>query len=141
MPKLMKVQIDSQEGNIYSGEVAAVYATGEEGELGLLPGHTQLLTTIAPGPIRLVHEDGKEEMLYVSGGVLEVQPAEISILANSVERPEDLDAEKAEAARQEAEKLLSGKGEVDYKKTRLDLAEAMAKLRVVQLMQQKRKNH
>ncbi|MDO8953747.1 MAG: F0F1 ATP synthase subunit epsilon [Gammaproteobacteria bacterium] len=141
MVKTVKLDIVSPEGEIFAGEAAALFVKGAEGELGLYPGHLQLLTRIAPGAVRILKADGHEELLYVSGGILEVQPHHISILADSVERPQDVNEAAALEAKQAAEKLLSAKdGSVDYRKTQQDLAEAIAKLRVLELMRLRKKH-
>ncbi|MDF2690336.1 MAG: atpC [Gammaproteobacteria bacterium] len=141
MTKTVKLDIVSPEGQIFSGEAAALFVKGAEGELGLYPGHLQLLTKIAPGAVRIQQADGHEELLYISGGMLEVQPHHISILADSVERPQDVNEAAALEAKQEAEKLLASKsGTHDYKKTQQDLAEAIAKLRVLELMRLRKKH-
>jgi F-type H+-transporting ATPase subunit epsilon len=139
MAKTVKLDIVSPEGQIFAGEAEALFVKGAEGELGLYPGHLQLLTKIAPGAIR-IQQTGQEELLYISGGLLEVQPHHISILADSVERPQDVNEAAALEAKQAAEKLLSSKdSSVDYKKTQQDLAEAIAKLHVLELMRLRKK--
>ncbi|MDF2529508.1 MAG: synthase epsilon chain [Gammaproteobacteria bacterium] len=141
MTKTVKLDIVSPEGQIFSGNATALFVKGAEGELGLYPGHLQLLTKIAPGAVR-IHQAGEhEELLYISGGLLEVQPDHISILADSVERPQDVNEAAALEAKNEAEKLLSSKDKtVDYKKTQQDLEEAIAKLRVLELMRLRKKH-
>ena len=91
--------IVSAEEEIFSGQVEMVVATGTIGELGIMPGHTPLLTGVKPGPVRLVLEGGEEEIYFASGGYLEVQPTSITILADTALRADDLD----EAAAQEAQ--------------------------------------
>lgn len=139
--KTVKLDIVSPEGQIFSDEATALFVKGAEGDLGLYPGHLQLLTKIAPGPVRIQQTDNHEELLYISGGMLEVQPHHITILADSVERPENVNEAAALEAKNEAEKILSSKESgVDYKKTQSDLNEAIAKLRVLELMRLRKKH-
>lgn len=139
MSKTIHVKIVSQEGEVYSGEATELFCRGEGGELGIKPGHSQLLSLLSPGAVRIAHGKDEEELMYVSGGLLEVQPDMISILADTVERPQDVNEAAAKEAIEGAEKLLAGKADVDYHKTMQDLAEAMAKLRVLQMSRNKRR--
>lgn len=133
-PKTMKVTVVSPEAEMYAGEASAVFVRGGMGELGIYPGHLQLLTTLKPGPLRLVHGD-QEELLYVSGGILEVQPEGVSILADSLERPQDVNEAAALEAKKAAEDLLSGKeSPADRMRIQQELMEAVAKLQVLELM-------
>jgi F-type H+-transporting ATPase subunit epsilon len=102
------------------------------GELGIFPGHTPLLTSLKPGVIRMVLQGGHEEVIYVSGGILEVQPTLITVLANTAERAVDLDEVKAVAAKELAEKILQDKtAEFEYSQALTQLAEAAAQLRAI----------
>jgi F-type H+-transporting ATPase subunit epsilon len=140
-PASMKVTVVSQEAEMYSGEATRVYIRGAMGELGIAPGHLQLLTTIKPGPLRLIHgEDEQEELLYVSGGILEVQPDAVSILADTLERPQDVNEAAALAAKKAAEDLLIGQQEpIDRMRIQAELTEALAKLQVLELMRHRRR--
>lgn len=140
-PVTMKVSVVSPEGEVYAGEASRIYIRGAIGELGIAPGHLQLLTTIKPGPLRLIHgEDEQEELLYVSGGILEVQPDRVSILADTIERPQDVNEAAALAAKKAAEDLLLGQQEpVDRMRIQEELIEALAKLQVLELMRSRRK--
>jgi F-type H+-transporting ATPase subunit epsilon len=139
MAKHMRVEIVSPEGEMFSGEASLLQIKGAEGDLGIHPGHLQLLTRIVPGAIRIQQANDEEELLYISGGIMEVQPHQISILADSVERPQDVNEAAAMEAKLEAEKLLAGKVEADHHKVKQDLAEAMAKLQVLELMRSRKK--
>ena len=139
MSDTIQVRIVSQEGEVYSGEATELFCRGESGELGIHPGHSQLLSLLRPGAVRVRHGKDDEELMYVSGGLIEVQPQMISILADTVERPQDVNESASQEAVDNAEKILSGKGDVDYHKTMQDLAEAMAKLRVLQMSRNKRR--
>jgi len=128
----LQVDIVSAEESIYSGRAKLVVVTGHDGELGILPGHAQLLTTVRPGQIRLVKSDGEEEYYYVSGGFLEVEPEVVTVLADTVLRADDIDAEKAEEAKEKAKKRLAEKHLQldDYTAALVELTKAIAQLRV-----------
>ncbi|MFZ5722173.1 MAG: F0F1 ATP synthase subunit epsilon [Pseudomonadota bacterium] len=131
-------EIVSAEEAIFSGTVSMVVATGVMGELGILPGHTALLTQLRPGPIRLIKEDGAEDIFYCSGGILEIQPTVITILADTVVRADNLDQAAAEEARKQAELALENqKDDVDYANAAAQLAEAAARLRTLDAIRKK----
>lgn len=128
----MQIGIVSVELMIFSGEATHAVATGLMGELGIYPGHTQLLTALKPGPVRIVKPDGEDEILYISGGILEVQPQLISILADTVIRAADLDEMAALEAKEHAERALSDKqSDIDYAKATVELAQAVAQLQAI----------
>ncbi len=136
----LHIDIVSAEKAMYSGDVAQVIATGEAGELGITPGHTALITTLKPGEIHLFHCDGTQEIFFVSGGIFEVQPHLITVLADAVERAEDLDEMVALEAKERAEKMMADKNaDIDYGKVAVELAEAMAQLRAISKMRDKLK--
>lgn len=138
--KTMKVSVVSPEAEMFSGEANMVFVRGALGELGIAPGHLQLLTTIKPGPLRLQHEGG-EELLYISGGILEIQPDSVSILADSLERPQDVNEAAALEAKRNAEQLLAGKeATIDRAKIQQELYESVAKLQVLELMRLRHKH-
>ena len=142
MSKLMDVVVVSPEASVYEGKIQSLYIKGSDGDLGIYPGHLQLLTQIAPGPIRMITESGEEELLYVSGGFLEVQPHQVSILADVIERPQDVNETAAIEAKEKAEKLLASKSaDVDSRQVNYDLSEAVARLRVLELMRKNKKRH
>lgn len=121
--------IVSAEEEIYSGEAKMVVATGELGELGITPRHAQLITRLRPGQVRVLQEDDEEEFLYISGGIMEVQPHLVTILADTAVRAHDLDEAAAIKAKEEAEKMLHDKEDtIDYAKAQAKLAEAVAQL-------------
>jgi F-type H+-transporting ATPase subunit epsilon len=123
----------SAEEKIYSGLVEILTATGTEGEMGIQLGHAPLLTELKPGSVRIVKQDGKEEILYVSGGYLEVQPNLITLMADTAIRAKDVDEAAALEAQKEAEKALANKtGEFEYSRAAAELAEAAAQLRTIQ---------
>ena len=128
----MQIEIVSAELMIFSGQATHVVATGLIGELGIYPGHTQLLTDLKPGPVRIVKPDGEDEILYISGGILEVQPQLVSILADTVIRAADLDEMAALEAKEHAEKALIDKqSDIDYAKATVELAQAVAQLQAI----------
>ena len=103
---ILKVDVVSVEKSLYSGEAKFVVLPGEAGELGILPGHTPLISRIRPGVVRIVHEDNSEESIFVAGGLLEVQPTHVTVLSDTAIRAADLDEAKAEAARAKAQDAL-----------------------------------
>ena len=136
----MHCDIVSAEKEIFSGRVTLVSATGTAGELGILPGHTPLLTGIAPGPVTLTLENGEEEVFFASGGFLEVQPDVVTILADTAERAEDLDEAAAKAAREQAEiDLTERSADLDYSVAAARFAEAAARQRTVEELRKRRR--
>mgnify|MGYP000527744941 CR=1 FL=1 len=106
--KVIQLNIVSLEESVFSGEVSAVIATGHQGELGIYPHHTPLLTTLRPGPVRALLADGQtEEVFYISGGMLEVQPHVVTVLADSALRAADVDEAAALQAKADAEKAIN----------------------------------
>lgn len=137
MPTLSCNVVSAQEA-IYTGDVKMLMATGIEGELGILPGHIPLVTLLKPGPVRVVEKDGTQEVLYVSGGVLEVLPEKITLLADSAVRASDLDEAKIEQARKEAEALLSEqKSSLDSSAALASLAESVAQMQTLRKFKNK----
>jgi len=132
--------IVNAEAEIFSDKVKMVVAHGALGDLGITSGHTPLLTALKPGPVRLIKLDDKEEIFYISGGFLEVQPNLVKILADTITRASDIDEAQARLAVKEAEKKLISKGsDFDYSAAAAHLAEVAARLRTVQQMQKKYK--
>lgn len=139
MAMTMHVDVVSAEEEIFSGPATMLFAPGAMGDLGILPRHAPLLTSIKPGEVRIVTEQGAEEIvLYVSGGMLEIQPEAVTILADTAQRASDIDEAAALEAKERAEKLLSDqKDDVDYAAASAELAEAMAQLQAVQRLKKK----
>lgn len=134
----MQIEIVSAEDTIFSGEATHVVVTGLLGELGIYPGHTQLLTALKPGPVRIIKLDGEDEILYISGGILEVQPQLVSILADTAIRAADLDELAALETKEHAERILSDKqADIDYAKATAELAQAVAQLQVISKLKKK----
>ncbi len=136
----MTVHLDvvSAEERIFSGLVESIQVTGSEGELGILPGHIPLLTGIKPGMVRIIKQFGEEHLIYVAGGVLEVQPHSITVLADIAVRAEDLDEQAALASQKRAEDAMQHAGaDFNYAEAAAQLAEAIAQLRLIQKLRKK----
>ena len=124
----------SAEEKIFSGDVKSIQATGIEGELGVLPGHTPLLTAIKPGIVKLTLEDNNEEVIYVSGGFLEVQPTIVTVLADVAIRGNELDSERILAAKKRAEdNIREHHSDANYEVLTAKLSKELAKLRAYEL--------
>ena len=129
---IMQCDVVSVKESIYSGQVTMLIAKGAGGELGILPGHAPLVTLLQPGPIRVQLENGTEELIYVSGGVIEVQPHVVTILADTAIRAENLDEAAILEARKNAEALLANqKSELDTAAALAVLAETVAQLETI----------
>lgn len=142
MSKTIQCDIVSAEDAIWSGQAAQVFATGVSGELGIYPRHTPLVTQLKPGPVRVVDADGEEQFFFVGGGIIEVQPHIVTVLADTAMRGDDLDAAAAERAREEAEhELADREGEgMDVAQAQAKLAEALAQLRALEQLRKKLKH-
>ena len=135
----VQCDIVSAERMLFSEQVSFLSVTGSDGELGISPGHTPLLTALKPGVCQLRLANGEEEVFYTSGGYLEVQPNSITILADTVQRAHDINEAAAEEARQLAERdMTERKSEIDYTRAAGELAEAAARLRAVRQLRDRR---
>ena len=133
------VDVVSAEESIFSGEARFVALPGESGELGIFPRHTPLITRIKPGSVRIEMADGSEEFVFVAGGILEVQPNCVTVLSDTAIRGADLDAEKAEKAKLEAEEALkNAKSEVELARAQSELAVMAAQIAALRKFRQKR---
>ena len=138
MAMTMHCEIASAEQEIFSGRVEQLVAAGSLGDLGIHPGHAPLLTALIPGPVRIVKQHGEEEIYYVSGGFLEVQPGTVNILADTAVRADDLDEANASQAMKEAEEAIQNQNaEMDYAETASHLAQAAAQIRTLQQLRKK----
>jgi len=139
MAMTMHVDVVSAEAEIFSGPATMLFAPGVMGDLGIMPRHAPLLTRIKPGEVRIITDQGDEELVfYVSGGMLEIQPEAVTILADTVQRADDIDEAAALEAKERAEKLLTDrKDDVDYAAASAELAEAMAQLQAIQRLKKK----
>lgn len=128
-------------GSLYSGSVKSVRVTGSEGEMGIRYGHAPLLTTIKTGMVSLIDSQDKEDQIYLAGGVLEVQPDSVTILADTALRADDIDEAKAQEAIKVAKESIAnhGTGDADYAHALSRLADAMARLKVVETARNRRR--
>ena len=139
MAMTVHVDIVSAEESIFSGLAEFVVLPGEAGELGIMPGHTPLLTRIKPGVVRVKTQDGNEELVFVAGGMLEVQPNLVTVLADTAIRGKDLDEAKALDAKKKAEDALANKtSQMEFAKAQAELAEAIAQLAAIQKLRKPR---
>ncbi|MBK6677253.1 MAG: F0F1 ATP synthase subunit epsilon [Rhodocyclaceae bacterium] len=133
MAMTIHVDVVSAEKSIFSGLAEFVVLPGEAGELGILPGHMPLMTRIKPGAVRVKLQDGKEELIFVAGGILEVQPGLVTVLADTAIRGKDLDEAKAIEAKKKAEEAMSSReSAMDYARAQAELLEAVAQLAAIQ---------
>ena len=138
MAMTMHCDIASAEKQIFSGRVEFLVAAGSLGDLGVYPGHAPLLTALIPGPVRIVKQNGEEEIYYVSGGFLEVQPGTVNILADTAVRADDVDEANALQAMKEAEEAINNQNsEMEYAEAASQLAQAAAQIRVLQQIRKK----
>lgn len=133
MAMTVHVDVVSAEEQIFSGLVEFVALPGEAGELGILPGHMPLMTRIKPGAVRLkLPQQNEEQLIFVAGGILEVQPGLVTVLADTAIRGSDLDEAKAlESKRQAEEALQNQSSKIDYAKAQAELAEAIAQISAI----------
>lgn len=138
MAMTIHVDIVSAEAQIFSGPAEMVFAPASQGEVGILPRHAPLLTTLRPGEVRVKVPDGDEESFYVSGGILEIQPHVVTILSDTALRAKDVDEAAALEAKQRAEQAMQSKtSDIDYARAQAELAAAMAQLQAIQRLRKK----
>ncbi|NMG13978.1 F0F1 ATP synthase subunit epsilon [Aromatoleum bremense] len=139
MAMTVHVDIVSAEEQIFSGLAEFVALPGEAGELGILPGHMPLMTRIKPGAVRVKRPDqAEEELVFVAGGIIEVQPGLVTVLADTAIRGKDLDEAKALEAKRIAEEALKNQSaEIDYAKAQAELAEAIAQIAAIQKLRKR----
>lgn len=138
MANTFQVDVVSAEEQIFSGQAEFVALPGEAGELGIYPKHTPLITRIRPGAVRIQVAGGGEEFVFVAGGILEVQPNGVTVLADTAIRGGDLDEAKATAAKKQAEELMLNKDtKIDYAKAQAEMAAAIAQLAAIQKLRSK----
>ena len=140
MANTIQVDVVSAEASIFEGQAEFVALPGESGELGIYPQHTPLITRIRPGAVRIkIAGPADEAFVFVAGGILEVQPNRVTVLADTAIRGQDLDEAKAEAAKKAAEEALANRaGEIDYAKAQAELATAVAELAALRKFRNKR---
>ncbi len=141
MANTIHCDIVSAEAEIFSGEATMVVVSGEQGELGIAPRHAPLLTRIKPGQVRIKLPDGEEDFYYVSGGLLEVQPHVVTVLADTAARASDLDEAAAVKAKEEAERALADRtAGMEIAEAQAQLAEAVAQLAALERLRRKLKH-
>ncbi|MEM9172922.1 MAG: F0F1 ATP synthase subunit epsilon [Pseudomonadota bacterium] len=135
----LRVDIVSAEGEIFSGTATMVFAPASQGEIGIAPRHAPLLTTLAPGEVRVQVEDEAEKFFYITGGMIEVQPNMVTVLADTALRDDELDEAAALEAREAAEEALKNASETtDLARAQAELAEASARYRAAQRLKGRR---
>jgi F-type H+-transporting ATPase subunit epsilon len=138
MSKTIQCDIVSAHEAIWSGQAAQVFATGVAGELGIYPRHTPLITQLKPGPVRVVDEQGQEQFFFVGGGIIEIQPHIVTVLADTAVRADDLDEAAAQRAKDEAERELQNRtGDMEVAEAQAKLAEAVAQLQALEHLRKK----
>lgn len=138
----MELDIVSAEASIFTGKVQSIVVSGKDGELGIFPGHTALLTGLKPGQVFAVLDNGDEDVFYISGGMLEVQPDIVTILADTAVRASDLDEVAAIAAKERAEKALADQeAGIEYSTAMAELAEAAAQINAIKKLRDTRGRH
>ena len=134
----VNLNVVSAEEELFSGRIESLQITGSEGELGIMPGHAPLLTSLKPGMARIVKYGGEEEVIYLSGGMLEVQPNNVTVLSDVAVRAADLDEQAVLEAKRRAEEHMNAHGDdVDYAEVAAELARETAQLRVIQVTKKK----
>lgn len=137
---LIQVDIVSAESDIWSGEATMVFAPGEMGELGIAPRHAPLLTRLIPGEVRVRDENDEDTSYFISGGILEIQPHHVTVLADTAIRAEDLDeAEALEARRRAEETMADRRSEMDYARAEAELAEMAAMLETIKKIRNRKR--
>ncbi|MFC4296522.1 MAG: F0F1 ATP synthase subunit epsilon [Castellaniella sp.] len=138
----LHIEVVSAEASIFSGEAAFIALPGESGDLGILPGHTPLISRVRPGTLKIRRDDGTEEYIFVAGGILEVQPNSVTVLSDTAIRATDLDEAKAVAARERAEEALRNtKEKADIAVVEAELAMLAAQAAAARKFSQKRSSH
>lgn len=138
MANTIRVEIVSAEHELFSGEATMVFAPAVQGEVGIAPRHTPLLTPLNAGDVRVQTPEGEEQIIYVSGGMLEVQPHVVTILSDTALRAEDIDEEAALKAKEEAERALADRqADIDEARARAELVQAAAQLAALRKLRQR----
>lgn len=139
MAMTMQVNIVSAEKEIYSGIVTQVFAPAEMGEVGVMPRHAPMLSTLKPGVVRVISQEGEEQSFFVSGGILEIQPHVITILSDTALRAADIDESAALEAKARAEAAIKDKAsDMDYAKAKTELIEAVAQIEALRRVRKKK---
>ncbi len=139
MAMTMHVNIVSAESEIYSGTVTQVFAPAEMGEVGVMPRHAPMLSTLKAGVVRVIPQDGEEQTFFVSGGILEIQPHVVTILSDTALRASDIDEAAAQEAKSRAEAAMKDKAsDMDYAKAKSELIEAVAQIETLKKIRKKK---
>lgn len=140
MADTVQIDIVSAEESIFSGNAEFIVAPAKMGEVGIYPHHAPMITTLKSGSVRIkLAEKNEEQLIYVSGGILEVQPGHVTVLSDTAIRGSDLDEAKAQAAKKAAEEAMKNKSaEIDFAKAQAELAEAMAQLQAIEKLRKKK---
>ena len=142
MPTTIRCEIVSAEAEIFHGNATLVVATGDDGELGIAPRHAPLITRLRPGQVRVIAENGDEQFFYVSGGIIEVQPQVVTVLADTAIRAKDLDEGAAARAKAEAERLLANRTDaMEVAQAQVELAQAIAQLQAIERLRKQTRAH
>ena len=139
MVATIKVEVVSAEQHLWSGEGTMVFAPAASGEVGIAPKHTQMLSPLKAGDVRVLKQDGEEEFFFVSGGLMEVQPHQVTILSDTAIRAEDLDEARALESQKRAEQAKQdNKSAIEFAQAKMELAQAAAQIRAIQKLRGKR---
>ena len=140
MATTIRCEIVSAEAEIFNGTATLVVASGDDGELGIAPRHAPLITRLRPGQVRVIAENGDEQAFYVSGGIIEVQPQVVTVLADTAIRAKDLDESAANQAKEQAERLLANRTDaVEVAQAQVELAQAIAQLQAIERLRKQAK--
>ena len=141
MTATIRCDIVSAEAEIFHGTATLVVASGDDGELGIAPRHAPLITRLRPGQVRVIGENGDEQFFYVSGGIIEVQPQVVTVLADTAIRAKDLDESAASQAKEKAERLLANRTDaVEVAQAQVELAQAIAQLQAIERLRKMAKH-
>jgi len=142
MAMTMRLNIVSAEKEIFSSLAEMVVVPGTQGDMGIMPQHSQLLSTLKPGEVIITEQGGEKESIYVSGGIVEVQPHVVTILSDTALRASDIDEAAAQNAKERAEDILGDhKSKIDFAKAEAQLAEAVVQLRMIEKMRKQQSGH
>ena len=142
MAMTMRLNIVSAEKEIFSSLAEMVVVPGAQGDMGIMPQHSQLLSTLKPGEVIITEQGGEKESIYVSGGIVEVQPHVVTILSDTALRASDIDEAAAQNAKERAEDILGDqKSKIDFAKAEAQLAEAVVQLRMIEKMRKQQSGH
>lgn len=134
----INVEIVSAEREIFSGEASMVVAAAEAGDVGIAAGHAAFISRLRAGEIRILQDGGDEDSIFVTGGVLEVQPTQVTVLADTAERNDEMDEAQAEEARRRAEEMMASGGDIDLAEAQVQLVQANARLNYIKKIRGKR---